>query len=78
MNTQPSVTPQLQDTSMAIQSSDRRVAPRFGVQFRTFLTDQHSMSEHMGDPRLIRGRLSSGIPCPCGAVSGNGITDLCP
>jgi hypothetical protein len=42
-NTQPSRTRQLQDTSMAIQGSDRRVAPRFRVQFRTFITNQHSI-----------------------------------
>jgi hypothetical protein len=34
-NTQPSGMRQLQDTPMAIHGSDRRVAPRFRVQFRT-------------------------------------------
>ena len=35
-------------TATTIPSRDRRTTPRFRVQFRTFLTDQHSMQEHMG------------------------------
>jgi hypothetical protein len=71
MNTQPSRTRQLQDGSMAMQISDRRVAPRFRVQFRTFLTDQHSMSEHMGtilDLSVIGCRVESLVPVEQSAV----------
>jgi hypothetical protein len=71
MNTQPSRTRQLQDGSMAMQISDRRVAPRFRVQFRTFLTDQHSMSEHMGtilDLSVTGCRVESLVPVQQSAV----------
>jgi hypothetical protein len=70
-NAQHSRTHQLQDTSMAMHTSDRRVAPRFRVQFRTFLTDQQSMSEHMGtilDLSVAGCRVESLVPVEQSAV----------
>ena len=69
-HTQPR-TSQVQDNAMTIQGSDRRVAPRFRVQFRTFLTDQNSMSEHMGtilDLSVAGCRVESLVPVQPSAV----------
>ena len=70
-NTQPSRTSELKDNATAIQGSDRRVAPRFRVQFRTFLTDQNSMNEHMGtilDLSVAGCRVESRVPAQQSAV----------
>jgi hypothetical protein len=52
-------------------TSDRRSTPRFRVQFRTFLTDQHSMSEHMGtirDLSMAGCRVEATVPVQQSAV----------
>ena len=77
-STHTSRTSQLEDNSIAIQSSDRRIAPVFRVQFRTLPTDQNSMSEHMGtilDLSVAGCRVETAVPVQ---ESGDGITHLCP
>ena len=46
--TTPSASHSLEGTTMTIHPSDRRVTPRFRVQFRTFVFEQSNLVEHMG------------------------------
>jgi hypothetical protein len=58
-------TSQVEDNTMTIESNDRRVTPRFRVQFRTFVTDQHTRTEHMGtilDLSMLGCRVESLVP----------------
>jgi PilZ domain-containing protein len=48
MDTKAKKTSEPETKAMTIQGSDRRVTPRFRVQFRTFLTNQSTLIEHMG------------------------------
>ena len=57
--------------AMTIQGSDRRITPRFRVQFRTFLTDQSNLTEHMGtilDLSVVGCRVESLVPVQQSAV----------
>ena len=48
MDTKSTKSSELESKAMTIHGSDRRVTPRFRVQFRTFLTNQSTLIEHMG------------------------------
>jgi hypothetical protein len=57
--------------AMTIEGSDRRITPRFRVQFRTFLMNQSTMIEHMGtilDLSVAGCRVESLVPVPQSAV----------
>ena len=57
--------------TMTIEPTDRRMTPRFRVQFRTFVFDQTSMSEHLGailDLSLTGCRIEAPVPVQASAV----------
>ena len=61
----------VEGTAMTNQSHDRRTTPRFRVQFRTFLTNQKCMLDHMGtilDLSMEGCRVEAAVPVQQSAV----------